>query len=220
MTPDDARHGTTRGFHAGCRNTCCRRAIARDEKARRLDKLSGGRAVPALGAQRRLRALMALGWSTTAIAQHAGLNHRNGVLRIVNGQKGKPTTWLEKKTNDWVCAVYDQLSMQIPDGTYANRTRLYAQRQGWPPPLAYENIDDPQDTPTAWAYTPAWRGHTIHDLIDQGANLTTACRSLGLSINSLNSWCNNNGMSAEYRTLAGREGDWNSGGRIAHGETA
>lgn len=147
MTPQDPRHGTTAGFHAGCRDLCCRRALARDEKARRLDKLRGGRAVPAIGAQRRLRALMALGWSSNAIATHAGLPDRNHVLRVLNGQKGKPTTWVERKTHEWVCRVYDDLSMTVPTTPYAARTRAYATARGWSPPLAWDHIDDATEQP-------------------------------------------------------------------------
>jgi hypothetical protein len=143
----DPRHGTTRGYHAGCHDACCRRAMARYEKAGRLARLNGGRAVPAIGAQRRIQALMALGWSSQAIATAAGQPHRNYVLRILNGQKGKPTLWVERKTHAWVSAVYEELSMRLPDGPYADRTRQYAAAQGYAPPLAYDCIDDPNERP-------------------------------------------------------------------------
>jgi hypothetical protein len=149
MAPDDPRHGTTRGYHAGCKEPCCRRAMARYEKAGRLARLNGGLAVPAIGAQRRLQALMRLGWSSHRIAAEAGLSHRNHVWRIVNGQNGKPTKWLQRSTHEWVCRVYDKLSMRVPEGAYAERTRRHAERQGWAPPLAWDegSIDDPAATP-------------------------------------------------------------------------
>jgi hypothetical protein len=119
--------------------------MARYEKEGRLARLQGGRAVPALGAQRRLQALMRLGWSSHRIAAAAGLSHRNHVWRIVNGQKGKPTVWIQRDTAEWVSRVYDELSMQIPTGRYVNRTRAYAERMGWPVPLAWDDIDnDPE----------------------------------------------------------------------------
>jgi hypothetical protein len=148
MSPDDPRHGTTAGYHAGCRDLCCRRAIARYEKAGRLARLEGGRAVPAIGSQRRLQALMALGWSSNAIAIHAGLRHRNHVWRVVNGQKGKPTTWIQRETADWVTRVYDELSMRVPTGRYVVRTKAHAEERGWAPPLAWDNIDDPAEKPS------------------------------------------------------------------------
>jgi hypothetical protein len=149
IEPSDPRHGTTKGFHAGCREQCCKRALARDEKARRLDRLRGGRAVPAIGAQRRLQALMRLGWSSHRIAKEAGLPHRNHVWRIINGQKGRPTGWIRRDTDAWVREVYDRLSMKIPTGHYVNRTRAYAERAGWAPPLAWDEgaIDDPDARP-------------------------------------------------------------------------
>lgn len=149
MTPEDPRHGTTRGFHAGCRERCCRAAINRYEKHSKILKLRGQRrSVPALGAQRRIRALMALGWTSTDIADAAGWTNRNQVLRILNGQKSKPTTWLERATHERVCAVYDRLSMRLPEpAPHRTRTQQKAQREGWPPPLWWDDIDDPAEQP-------------------------------------------------------------------------
>lgn len=148
MLPDDPRHGTTRGYHAGCREACCRAAIARYEKAGRLARLSGGRAVPALGAQRRIQALLCLGWTSTDIAHAAGWGNRNYVLRVLKGQKGKPTTWLEQKTHDTIARVYDDLSMRLPERTPQRaRTQSIARRKGFVPPLAWDCIDDPGETP-------------------------------------------------------------------------
>ena len=149
IAPDDPRHGTTRGYHAGCHESCCRGAMARYEKAGRLARLRGGRAVPALGSKRRLQALMRLGWSSQRIAAEAGLPHRNHVWRLLHGQKGKPTVWVQRSTQQWVNEVYDRLSMQIPTGPYVERTRKYAEAQGWAPPLAWDEgtIDDPTARP-------------------------------------------------------------------------
>lgn len=147
VLPDDPRHGTTKGYHAGCHEACCRSAMARYEKAGRLARLNGGLAVPALGAKRRLQALLRLGWSSHRIAAEAGLSHRNHVWRILNGQKGKPTVWIQRDTDKWVREVYDRLSMQIPEGRYVARTRAYAERMGYLPPLAWIDIDDPDEHP-------------------------------------------------------------------------
>lgn len=142
MTPDDPRHGTTPGYHAGCRELCCRRAIARYEKGRRLTNLRGGRAVPALGIQRRIQALMCLGWTSTEIATEAGYAHRNYALRVLHGQKGKPANWLERKTADRFTAAYDVLSMRVPPaGSLRGRTIRHALRNGYAPPLAWDCID-------------------------------------------------------------------------------
>lgn len=148
MKPDDPRHGTTRGYHAGCHDICCRAAMARYEKAGRLARLNGGRAVPAIGTQRRIQALMRLGWTSTDIATEAGWQHRNGVLRILNGQKGRPTRWVERKTADTIAAIYARLSMQTPEMTPTRaRTRARAERLGYAPPLAWDDIDNPDEQP-------------------------------------------------------------------------
>lgn len=149
MTPDDPRHGTTRGFHAGCREQCCRAAIARYEKGTKYRRHAGITwAIPATGTQRRIQALMALGWTSTDIADACGWLHRNHVLRVLKGQKGKPCRWVERKTYRTVAVVFESLSMQIPPHTpYRARCRSMARRKGYLPPLAWDNIDDPNESP-------------------------------------------------------------------------
>jgi len=164
MKLDDPRHGTTAGYHAGCRCAACLTARARYEKQCRLDRLRGGRAVPAIGAQRRIEALMALGWSSAPIAEAAGFAHRNSVLRILRGQKGKPCTWLERKTHDAISRAYDELSMKLPPSTAAvNRSRAWAARLGYLPPLAWDEgaLDDPNATPAGSRRDRVRRPHDV-----------------------------------------------------------
>ena len=149
MNADDPRHGTTRGFHAGCREQCCRWAISRYQKQIRLNQRRGTRlSVPAVGAQRRIQALMTLGWTSEDIATEAGYTHRNQVLRILNGQKGKPCTWLERKTHETIAELFERMAMQVPPmDRYRRRARTMAERRGWLPPLAWDDIDDPAEQP-------------------------------------------------------------------------
>ena len=44
--------------------------------------------------------------------------------------------------------AYDRLSMTRPEGTRADTARRRARHLGWPPPLAWDDIDDPDETPT------------------------------------------------------------------------
>lgn len=143
MTHDDPRHGKTNGFHAGCRESCCRAAIARYEKATKYRRHAGITwAIPALGVQRRIQALMRLGWTSTDIAYECGLNNRNGVLRVLHGQKGKPCVWVERKTYRRFAEVYERLSMTVPEHSAVRaRTRSIAERRGYMPPLAWDDID-------------------------------------------------------------------------------
>jgi transcriptional regulator with XRE-family HTH domain len=129
------------------------RRIHRDTEAKILAvtlTLAAGANVDATGTVRRLRALVALGWSQSKIA------HRLGVLPsnlgpVVNGQRAEVLV----ATRDAVRALYDEWSMQLPptgnrrDQGAATRARSYAQARGWLPPLAWDDaaIDDPDAGP-------------------------------------------------------------------------
>lgn len=147
MSPDDPRHGTTPGYHAGCRCIACRRAIGRYEKHTKYRRVAGITwAIPAQGAQRRVKALMALGWTGTDIAAAAGWDNRNYVMRVIHGQKGKPCRYIERKTHAAIADAYDRLCMTLPPHTPARaRTRSLARKKGYAPPLAWDDIDtDPE----------------------------------------------------------------------------
>jgi len=208
MNTDDPRHGTTAGYHAGCHEACCRAAMARYEKAGRLARLRGGRTVPVLGAQRRVQALMRLGWTSSDIAEAAGWSHRNYVLRILNGQKGKPAVYLERPTYDTLCATYERLCMTIPERLpHRARTATMAAQKGWPPPLAWDNIDDSAEKPKV-GYKPretsTARAADLEHLAHMGDNLETACAQLGLDRDTLWVWCKRNGHRDLYERLAER----------------
>jgi len=161
MSADDPRHGTTRGFHAGCRLECCRRAFARYEKAKKVRKYQGITwQIPAQGAQRRIQALMALGWTSLEIAEECGWTHRNYVLRILSGQKGKPCTWVQRKTHQTIADAYERMCMKIPPASpFRSRDRRRALRKGYAPPLAWDDIDN-DEAPV---------GHVDHSGVDYAA---------------------------------------------------
>lgn len=153
MTPDDPRHGQPRGYAAGCREACCRRAHALDVKLSRLRKVEGKpRSVPAVGAQRRIQALMAMGWTSTDIgALMAGKRQRprDRALQVLNGQSGRPCTWVTRATHERVDAIFEALSGRQPEMTWARqRTKLHALRRGYRPPLAWDDIDNDPEPPT------------------------------------------------------------------------
>lgn len=140
MKADDPRHGTTKGYAAGCRRQCCRQAMSRYDKKRKLTILESGAgfSVSALGAKRRLEALMALGWSADALAAELAWGHRNDVNRI------RSCKWLERKTNESINVLFDRLCM-TPGPSAITKTR--AARQGWLPPLAWDDIDNDPHPP-------------------------------------------------------------------------
>ena len=147
MLPDDPRHGEYAGAVAhwlAGEKPCdpCARAGARYHKARQLRLLRGETStVPAVGTVRRIQALQALGWGIPALARESGLpvpTLRNPAYR---GER------VRTATADRVSAMYERLAMVRPDGMYAERSRRQAARKGWLPPLAWTDIDDPDEHP-------------------------------------------------------------------------
>lgn len=140
IAPDDPRHGTTRGYHAGCRDDCCRRAINAAAKRGRIERQLGHyRRVPAIGTRRRLQALACMGWSQREVLRRAG--YGRGFIDHINR-----STWLNKPTAAKFARLYDELSGTVGPSTWS---RTYAQQAGWAPPIAWDDdtIDDPDAQP-------------------------------------------------------------------------
>lgn len=148
MKPDDPRHGTYAGAVAHWltgERPClaCATEETRYRKRRKMRHLRGDApTVPAVGTLRRIQALHALGWTGPQIAEAAGLPvntlrsvyyHQVRVVRAGTAQR--------------VADAFDRLAMSRPEGKYANRARAMAERRGWPPPLAWDDIDDPNEIP-------------------------------------------------------------------------
>ena len=165
MQADDPRHNSTAGYVAGCRESCCRAAIAAWMKHYRTRRyLHGHQQIDGLGTRRRIRALMALGWSTAVLDAELGkartyttaLLRRNGPVYVTTAQQ--------------YAALYERLSMTLPpDETryqrqFASRARNLARRNGWPPPLAWDDIDDPNERPQGARRD--WHRGPGHDSLD------------------------------------------------------
>lgn len=99
--------------------------------------------VPSLGATRRVRALMANGWRHQDITEFIGRASHH----LAAGRHPRMPAL------DWriVAATYDKLS---DTNGGSRRTLLRAQKAGFPPPLAWDDIDDPNETPSGWKYAP------------------------------------------------------------------
>lgn len=96
--------------------------------------------VEPIGVSRRIRALMALGWSTYYIAERLGKTQGN----IWELSKGRH--WVNAETFEMVEALYRELSMKQGP---SNITRIRALRAGHVPPLGWDDheIDDPDAQP-------------------------------------------------------------------------
>lgn len=109
------------------------------------------------GSTRRLRALAALGWTLDALADHTGV----GFTTLAAVRAGT-TTRLGVALAATIDRAYAELSM-IPGGSAP--ARAYAAGQGWVPPLAWDDIDDPGERPKLGRRGPGHpHGTTVEDL--------------------------------------------------------
>lgn len=146
MLPEnDRRHGSVAGYRAGCRNTCCRQAIARYNENWRLRNYRGqptSNLVPAVGTQRRLQALVALGWSIRQLAIRLDMDAP--FLRTILACNDRVATATAEK----VAVIYEELSMTVPPQDTpgrrqgATRARNHARKRGWVLPLMWDDIDN------------------------------------------------------------------------------
>ena len=104
--------------------------MARREQAGRRLKLNSR------GAIRRIRALQALGWTRRQIAIQAGYDGNSDPF---NYFLYRPGTGVTPEVYARIVAVYERLS-GTPGPSEA--TRAWARREGHPPPLAWDDIDN------------------------------------------------------------------------------
>lgn len=148
LPDDDPRHGKLAGAVAHRKageKLCdpCALADYRYSKLRRLDHTQGRpRMLPAIGFQRRVRALQAMGYQLESIAAHLGITRGLLSVRLYRSE------WISRTNHLKMTKVYDRLCMVTPEKP-SRRTLLYAAREGWLPPLAWDDdtIDDPNFTP-------------------------------------------------------------------------
>lgn len=167
-----SEHGTNARYVAGCRCDDCRRAATRYMTLARLDAMHGRpRLVPALGSQRRLRALAAIGYPARMLDDLNG--GPSGWTSQIMLRK-----WVRATTRDQVTALYDRLGM-TPGPSRLSAMRAAA--KGWPPPLAWddETIDDPAATP--WTdSTPRGAHVSGHGVVNRDS--LTDCAEWGLTV--------------------------------------
>lgn len=150
MNPDDERHGTRAGYlaHRLTGNTVCDLCAAANRRYERLRsydaELGRARVLPNKGTQRRIRALVALGWSYLDLGGQLGVSQQS-VWQIANRRGTVRATTAQR-----IAALYDQLSMTpAPPGKSASYSRTVARKHGWLPPLAWDDIDTDPEPPAA-----------------------------------------------------------------------
>jgi hypothetical protein len=140
-----AKHGTWAAIRAhGCicpeaRNHR-RRTQAAAAKRRYLTRGAPKR-VPAIGARRRKQALAVIGWAEVDLEREFG-----PVPRL----RGKRHANIDDTVDRWWRHAFDTLG--ATDGPN-QRAKATAKTKGWAPPLAWLNIDDPDEQPAlTWQY--------------------------------------------------------------------
>ena len=181
-------------------------------------KTTPPRKVPAVGTIRRLQALVATGWSQSAIAARAGVTFQAINYLIRKDVEAS----IYRSTADQVTALYEQ--MWRGPGTPKDRwdaggqrlARKFAEGRGWAPPLAWddETIDDPAATPSG-GLVGGWKdkaGALIDDLtelLEQGVSPIETARRLGYTrVESLARRLERNGrgdLAAPFWAEAARE---------------
>lgn len=145
--PADHAHGatTTCVTRHGCRCSDCRGARREYMYYHRHMVAAGrqdvfNRRVDATGTRRRIQALMCLGWSQSELARRTGIHQEVFSEHL---HRDLVTT----KSRDRVAELYESLSHLLPptetrgQRISVNRTRALARRNGWAPPLAWDDID-------------------------------------------------------------------------------
>lgn len=136
-------HGTHARYIAGCRCKACRAARAAYQKRNAYARAAGRPGlVPSVGTVRRLQGLARLGWPPAELAARLGSTTVEYVQQL--RRTSRPT--VERATHERIAALYDALAMTPGPSV---RTRRYAERCGWAPPLAWDDdaIDDPAARP-------------------------------------------------------------------------
>lgn len=145
-----------------------------------LDLVSDGTYVPARGAARRIQALVARGWSQAKLADRIGITDQR-IGPLLRG--GDATAGTVRSIHQ----VYEELWDQAPplathrDRLAASRARNHAQRNGWAPPAAWDDIDHdsaPQ-LGTDIRLTAEERLDDLEFLIDAGTPVHEAARRVG-----------------------------------------
>ncbi|MCI4659620.1 hypothetical protein [Cryobacterium zhongshanensis] len=119
------------------------------------------RLVDATGTVRRLRALVAIGYSQTDLALRLGLSPVD-LSALINAKRKR----VPERTFSSTCLIFASLwDIPVLDPA-GERLRRIAKARKWAVPLAWDDIDDPAETPNV-------RGVKSHDLDEIAIELAT-----------------------------------------------
>lgn len=134
--------------------------------------------LPRWAAARRIHALMAIGWTHDAITEHLrpGLRSHNIVGSKAHGPYLRAHTWRDMDR------VYRLLC--VTPGP-SEKSRKIAAREGWAPPLAWDDIDDPDAVPDLGDRAQGVDLDEFVFLVKHGVSLSEAAYRLGVQIDSI-----------------------------------
>lgn len=144
MSPDDPRHGQERGYfaHAVDGEAACEDCLRAHRAAAKRRALAFWRGQPSLidatGTRRRIQALNAIGWPNHTIAKAGGWTGHSTIRNMLGAEH------VRRANAEKIAEIYERLCMSIGPSAVARRRAAAA---GWAPPLAWENIDDPDECP-------------------------------------------------------------------------
>lgn len=154
--------------------TCRKGILARTERAILAVQPAPWRR-DATGARRRVQVLGRLGWSQDRIAAAANVDRK-----VISEVAAGAVRQVYPTTDDGIRTAYDQLSMRPGPSAVARR---HAVTKGWAPPLAWDDIDDPTETPNTGA-RPKGRLVDLDDwchLVSLNVNPDEAARRCGVA---------------------------------------
>lgn len=134
--------------------------------------------VSALGARRRLQALSALGWSLDDMEAACGIQFTS--LAAVRSGK---TARVHAKADAPIRDMYKRLHMTPGP---SQKAATVARGKGWVPPLAWDNIDDPMESPSVAGKTHLTGTGMIADLLAFGiTDKHTLAHRTGLNVRTV-----------------------------------
>ena len=148
--------------------------------ARKYERILGQRPrANSVGATRRIRALIAVGYSQARLAQELGIAE-SYVSRLAHNTRPN----VNADTIERVIMLYDRLSM-TPGPSQSARDR--ALRKNWPPPLAWDEdaIDDPGARPETGPRTTVRWDERYLELRELGYSDFDIMRKLDIQARSL-----------------------------------
>ena len=151
-------------------------------------RLLAARPVTEVGLARRIKALNRLGWSLREIARDTGI-HFDNLQRLRDRVDSRK--YVQAVVRDAVLATYQRLQMTpAPTTRWSIVVVNRATRMGWPPPMAWDDIDDPAEVPSL-GWKPV-RNRPATELFAELDHLTSlgvsewqAAKQLGVTVDAI-----------------------------------